>query len=448
MKRFLLFATLLALLVSPFAHAEWTDFNDVDSDDSYYVSISALKREGVVEGYASGEFGPNNAINRAELAKVVTGVFGMELAPQDSECFPDVPANKWYTPYVCAAQREGIFQGDGNGNFNLTQSTNRAEFAAVVSRLMARYEVSDEANTSDGPWFRGYFAQEMALNISARAIEEADEDEQAGRAVSRKEVIESFFRVLALQHRAERGTSYIQSIRDAYLDSLGYSDLTDEEYLDEDEDAPCDNPDTEAIELCGGSTAQNPTPTDEDFNPGGNYCGTFTVRITEDRTETGERSSTTTESISLENYNVEFYVEEEGSRRDITVTELSGSADFSYSAVSDGPLGHIEIISTASGSYSPSSDNLGGGAYSELGGTAYINFNVEGFSVDGTQLYTDENGSTTATYTETWSGGAISNSYTGQEFPASQAFTRGSVSWPDPLGGSGETSYSWNFSEC
>jgi hypothetical protein len=440
MKRLLALASLISLLFSSLAFAEWTEFSDVDSENDYYVSISTLMREGVIEGYDTGNFEPYSPINRAELAKVVVEVFDMELESENSECFPDVPSGQWYTAYVCTTQREGIFQGDDEGNFNLADSTNRAEYAAVVSRLMNLYGVSEEVTSSEGAWYSAYFTQEIDLNISPRSITEDEEDEQAGRAVSRMEVIEGFFRILALLNHGLDDEAYTQDIRDSYLVNLGYTDLVEESYLGADSDYVCDDPETEEIEICYGSGNEEEEEENPVFAGEGYYCGT--VSFTEN-SSISESGTTSTANID-ETYVVEFFAEDQDYYYDITVTEMSGTVSYAYTSSSD----DYHIYAHSSGSYQGSGeDDYGSGEYWTEENEAHINFSPVGFTTVLTQDFTTDTGTTSGTTDRTWTGSGISNLFEGQEFDGSQIFTSGSLSFPVSVG-TGSYDRTWSFSPC
>lgn len=126
-KYFSLTFTLFVLLVLFYpidSHAAM-NFSDV-AWHQYRDSIEFLYDYGVVEGYPNGTFGPDLAINRAEIMKIIlasslTGDLGT-----GHNCFPDV-RNDWFAKYVCYAQSHGMIKGYTDGTFKPLQQVIIAE---------------------------------------------------------------------------------------------------------------------------------------------------------------------------------------------------------------------------------------------------------------------------------------------------------------------------------
>lgn len=112
---------LVAALFFCFSLSTFANFTDVDESALYFKGIQYLEELGVVQGYDDGSFRPNEQVNRAEMLKIVLeakGVPEAELAPYaDDNCFEDVPANVWYTKYVCYAKAQGYVNGYEDGRF-------------------------------------------------------------------------------------------------------------------------------------------------------------------------------------------------------------------------------------------------------------------------------------------------------------------------------------------
>lgn len=116
LKSILATALFFSLSLSTFAN-----FNDVDESALYFKGIKYLEDLGVVQGYPDGSFRPNHEVNRAEMLKIVLEAKGVEeavLAPYANDnCFEDVPANVWYTKYVCYAKAQDYVNGYEDGRF-------------------------------------------------------------------------------------------------------------------------------------------------------------------------------------------------------------------------------------------------------------------------------------------------------------------------------------------
>lgn len=95
-------------------------FTDVAEDASYNEAVEVMADLGLLKGYEDGSFGPDKTITRAEFAAVVVRMLGMEdqaAGASANTIFNDVPANEWYAGYVQIANQRGIIAGYGDGNF-------------------------------------------------------------------------------------------------------------------------------------------------------------------------------------------------------------------------------------------------------------------------------------------------------------------------------------------
>src|SRR3989338_6597712 len=95
MKRFLgvLIMSVFAVSIFPTgAFGVSYAFNDLAYGDPSREAITYLKENGVVEGYADGEFKSINKINRAEFLKIIIGSLSEFDVKTDKgkNCFSDV----------------------------------------------------------------------------------------------------------------------------------------------------------------------------------------------------------------------------------------------------------------------------------------------------------------------------------------------------------------------
>lgn len=141
----------------------WTqgnDFSDVKAGSWYNNAISVMEEMGVVNGYSDGTFKPNNSITRAEMAKIAAVFAELTGDPVVSDIlFNDIDGH-WAEEYIETAASIGWIQGYSDGSFRPNQNITRAEFMAMVNRMLKRapqnasdllegmIEWSDNANTS------------------------------------------------------------------------------------------------------------------------------------------------------------------------------------------------------------------------------------------------------------------------------------------------------------
>lgn len=135
-------------------------FPDVSASHENVKAIVTLFRAGLIAGYPDGRFGPERSINRAELLKILIGSIGTdagELKPAD--CYPDVRASDWFSPYVCAAASRGWVNGYDDGLFKPERNVSLAE----ALKMFVNVRQSPLADASypalgyaRGEWFTPY----------------------------------------------------------------------------------------------------------------------------------------------------------------------------------------------------------------------------------------------------------------------------------------------------
>lgn len=91
---------------------------------------SDLQSQGIVQGYANGDLGLENKINRAEFLKITMASLGMES--EGGNCFTDVN-EQWYAPYICAAKERGLIKGYADGSFRPEQAVNLLEAGKILT---------------------------------------------------------------------------------------------------------------------------------------------------------------------------------------------------------------------------------------------------------------------------------------------------------------------------
>jgi hypothetical protein len=126
-----LFSLFLAfsLLVTPMAQA---DFTDLALYSSYNESILWMQDNGILEGYEDGSFGPELCINRAEYLAMLYKMLDLEL-DEGSADFADVDEGVWYEPYLVTAVNRGSIQGYPDGTFRADQCVARVEAIKIAS---------------------------------------------------------------------------------------------------------------------------------------------------------------------------------------------------------------------------------------------------------------------------------------------------------------------------
>ena len=129
------------------ASGPWVNpFTDITEDAPYYDAVAYVASAGLFVGDERGRFLPAGSMNRATFATVLCRLAGDEdavLATAVSgtavQAFPDVMTDAWYAPYVAWAAENGIFYGDGDGNFNPDGAVTYEQMYALMQRFTQNY---------------------------------------------------------------------------------------------------------------------------------------------------------------------------------------------------------------------------------------------------------------------------------------------------------------------
>ncbi len=110
-------------------------FSDVPKTAWFAPYVEEAKRTGIVQGYPSGGFGPNDYITRAATLKILLEAAEIDTAGLTPD-FPDVPIDAWFAPYVAYAQQNGVVSGYDDGYFHPERNVTRAQVAKMVVKIL------------------------------------------------------------------------------------------------------------------------------------------------------------------------------------------------------------------------------------------------------------------------------------------------------------------------
>ena len=108
-------------------------FADVSSSDWFYNDVRYVYEKGIMDGTGADRFSPNAPLTRA---MIVTILYRMAGSPSvsDSSDFTDVAAGKWFAKAVAWAAANGIVNGYGSGLFGPNDPVTREQLAAILYR--------------------------------------------------------------------------------------------------------------------------------------------------------------------------------------------------------------------------------------------------------------------------------------------------------------------------
>lgn len=115
------------------ARQPFVQFKDVSKKNAYFNDIKKLQQAGIFEADAKGNLYPNKPITRAEMAKVLTIAFKLDV--QTELNFVDVPRSHPANEYVRALYSNGITTGD-NGKYLPNKPVTRVHYAVFLHRTL------------------------------------------------------------------------------------------------------------------------------------------------------------------------------------------------------------------------------------------------------------------------------------------------------------------------
>ena len=133
------FAKLTALLMGYDADGAELSFSDVPTDLWSYKYISALYAKGIINGLKDSYFGVNETISRQDAAVILYRAQKAEnkTFAAGEESFADENEIADYAKEaVSAMEKSGILKGRDNGRFAPRENISRAEAAAIIARLL------------------------------------------------------------------------------------------------------------------------------------------------------------------------------------------------------------------------------------------------------------------------------------------------------------------------
>lgn len=111
-------------------------FTDVPSDAWYAGAVNWSAARGIVTGYSTGAFGPEDAVTREQLAAMLYRYAGTPEPTGSLDGFNDKDAVSDYAAdALCWAVDEGLLTGKGGGWLDPAGTATRAEMAAILMRF-------------------------------------------------------------------------------------------------------------------------------------------------------------------------------------------------------------------------------------------------------------------------------------------------------------------------
>lgn len=109
-------------------------YKDVSDSNWFYDDVKYTWEHDLMNGMSNIEFSPNTTLTRAMFITMLGRLDGVE--PVETDDFPDVVKDTWYSGYVGWAAQNEIVKGFEDGTFRPEDAMTREQMAASVARYL------------------------------------------------------------------------------------------------------------------------------------------------------------------------------------------------------------------------------------------------------------------------------------------------------------------------
>ena len=167
LKKTLCLVLCLAMMVGLCAMATSAvsidDYKDKDKIQ-YEEAVTLLSALGVLEGYPDKTFKPEGELNRAEGAAIMTRLL-TKNTPTGTSSFTDMGDYAWAQPYVKFCEDYGIINGYGDGTFGPGHKLTTSQFAKMLICALG-YDAKKEGFVDDPAWAINVTKKVTGLNLA------------------------------------------------------------------------------------------------------------------------------------------------------------------------------------------------------------------------------------------------------------------------------------------
>ncbi|NQX69449.1 S-layer homology domain-containing protein [Paenibacillus alba] len=121
--------------IVPFNAFAASPFTDSASSAQIQTAIEQLAQQQIISGYENHTFKPNQSVTRAELAKMISLAFHVNLNAAAANSFTDVAKTDWFYDYAVSLSSLGIMKGT-NGQFQPTQSVSADQLSEWIANVL------------------------------------------------------------------------------------------------------------------------------------------------------------------------------------------------------------------------------------------------------------------------------------------------------------------------
>lgn len=108
-------------------------YTDVKSKDYFYTAVTSLTADGIIKGQTATKFGVNANATRGETAQYIANALKLDTKNVKNPGFTDVPKTHPYYGAIAALSAKGIINGIGNNKFGPNNTLERYQIAKILS---------------------------------------------------------------------------------------------------------------------------------------------------------------------------------------------------------------------------------------------------------------------------------------------------------------------------
>lgn len=166
MKKFLcLCVVVITCLIMSKTYASTTIFYDTRGT-KYEGVVERIARLNIINGVSNTTYAPNKSVTRAELAKIIVKMRGIEDYAEGVEykkVFSDVKKTDWYYPYVVVASDLELLNGYSDGTFKPNKEVTYAELIAILLRNLGYTRLSEQSSNG---WYWNYVVKMREIELN------------------------------------------------------------------------------------------------------------------------------------------------------------------------------------------------------------------------------------------------------------------------------------------
>lgn len=137
--------------------------------------IEELADKNVISGYPDGSFGPNKNVTRAEFAKMIISFAGLS-GQSDSMSFDDVNSSDWFYSSVSSAVYHGLINGISELQFAPNTEITRQDACVIIYRYLGEKISSEQIASFIDFAFVSDYASDAVSALSENGILSGYED--------------------------------------------------------------------------------------------------------------------------------------------------------------------------------------------------------------------------------------------------------------------------------